>query len=113
MIEIHLLTLNDHPPSDVARKTASFWLDDLPGITVTETKISTRTELLYAKQRYKFVNLPCLIINDLAKKAKAEKYYHDDIRAQAKKLKDERPSEKKRRMSGQKISKTVRDINDG
>jgi len=114
MIEAHLLTLAGHKPSEVAKKTVKFWLNDMPNVTLIETHIERRMEMLHAKHKYKFKTLPCLIINDTSKKkVKAEKFYYDKIRDKLQEIKEAHPLERRRKHDSQKISRVVKDINDG
>ena len=107
MIEVHLLTLHGHKPSEVNRKIVKFWLDDLQSITFSTTHIKTRMELLHSKNEYKFDTLPCLIVNDTLTKGRADKFYHDDIRSKAEEIKKKHPLEKRRKH----VNRRVRDIN--
>ncbi|GAI81430.1 unnamed protein product [marine sediment metagenome] len=107
MLEIHLLILQGHKPSEISQKIVEFWLKDIPSITMTTSCISTRMEMLSAKHEHKFETLPCLIVNDTLTRSKAQKFYHDSIRAKAEDIKKKHPPEKRRKY----VQRMARDIN--
>lgn len=61
---ITLIILKDHPPSEEARKNIDFWFRHEPLVTVNTVTVSSSLDMKYAKKKYKFIDLPCVIRKD-------------------------------------------------
>ena len=78
---IILIYLENHGPSDKARKEVHFWLGRLPTVVISEVLINDSLSLKYAKKKYKMTDLPCLVDGPA-------KFYNDGIYDHVKELKE-------------------------
>ena len=78
---IIFIYLENHAPSDKARKEVHFWLDRIPTVVVSEVLVNDSLTLKHAKRTYKITDLPCLVDGGI-------KFYNDGIEGHVKELRD-------------------------